>query len=1104
MRCRRGSAGSLFLAASFLACFAFTGSAQNQTMPPPPLGWKGQIRPPFSPAAANPYGRSQALAPNGVPRAQLSDTTPNFGGFYAAPFIEGSDTDPGQVQLVTGDFNGDGSPDLARINSFGDVTVRLNDGKGGFGAPVDSQLPNDISSGESIRSAQSADLNGDGISDLIAVRSGSSEVLLVALGNKDGTFQTPTSLALPNLGTVLVPFAIAVGSLTSANHVDLAAVIANGDHQLLLQSFLNDGAGHFTAVAPQTIASPAQEDNERVSVTAVIADPRHTGKPALLLRRLAIKTTSAQFVDLLAGRGDGTFEAPVPLATFPSATYGAVNVASLVVTSLRHDPDNPDLVVNNGASIYVALNNGDGTFAAPTQVFEHQGIGITQLLVADLDSDGYADLIAVTDGSLSTLKGKGDGSFGNVVSAAVAHGDPSPYETAFTVAGDFDGDGKVDFVNSDWYGDLEVAFGRGDGSFAATPVLYLSNTPVQPAPILASAVADLNGDGITDLLTQAPIDVYTALADGKGGFVYKLALPQSAYNTRYIEPVTGDFDGDGRQDAILVGWDGTAAVALSKGDGTLKTPVAVIKPAPALSCALGYAAVGDIDGDGKQDIVFTYGGDANCSSDTTTPSGYFVVKGKGNGTFSAPVFHAQGSDLFLAGLAKFHGKNQPLDLVLGDWRYPDPKVPAVTLLAGNGDGSFGAPVTIADNYQIAQILTDDFNQDGKPDLTVVAENSLVKGGALLYAGHGDGTFTSPSVLGAGLLDEAAVYTDVNGDGIPDLVGAVNQRKLQVYLGTGKGSFASPQEYLFPSNQTLLFAGNFLGDNTQSIVSATGIFSGTAFFMNQGGTKFTVKPSATTVPVGATVDLAATLVATLDGRPAPTGTITFYDGTTQLGSVAVGSSLNAVALATGTHQITAKYSGDADFNPNAAAAVTVTVQPGTPDFTLDSSASTLTVSKGQSGTLTLKVAGNGNIMGSVAFQCSGLPSEATCSFSPASLSVTGTAAQSATLTIGTKAASSSARAAWGSGGGLLGGGAALAVLFVGFCPRRRRGWLLMLLAVISFAGVLGISGCGGGSASNPPPSNPGTPTGSSTVTVTATATQGSTTVTHTTAITLTVQ
>jgi hypothetical protein len=214
-----------------------------------------------------------------------------------------------------------------------------------------------------------------------------------------------------------------------------------------------------------------------------------------------------------------------------------------------------------------------------------------------------------------------------------------------------------------------------------------------------------------------------------------------------------------------------------------------------------------------------------------------------------------------------------------------------------------------------------------------------------------------------------------------------------------------------------------------------------------------------------------------------GTVNFFNGTAQVGSGPVNNgaatfSYNPSALAVGTYSMTAAYRQNGNFATSTSAAQILSVQ----DFqiTLPTNPTTVTVTApGQKGTTTLTITPLGGFNQTINYSCSGLPSEATCTFSSSS-------ATTETVTVQTMAPS-----AWLNEGpfgrrrGLF-----YALLLPGFlgllvtAGNRKRtlrgGRLLGLIAVLAIS-TLWMPACGGGSTSRVQ-GNPGTPTGSSTVTI----------------------
>lgn len=263
------------------------------------------------------------------------------------------------------------------------------------------------------------------------------------------------------------------------------------------------------------------------------------------------------------------------------------------------------------------------------------------------------------------------------------------------------------------------------------------------------------------------------------------------------------------------------------------------------------------------------------------------------------------------------------------------------------------------------------------------------------------------------------------------------------------------------------------------------------------TALSMSPTSLNVGSASPVNLSATVTPSSGGPP--TGSVTFMNGSTAIGSpvplsASGGASLsyNPSSLTGGTYPITATYSGDTQFVTSTSAAQSLNVV----DFSIAASPTTVSISApGGTGTATITITDLGGFNANLSFSCAGLPSQANCTFTPVS-------ATSETLTITTTAATAKLerrphmdmRAFYA----LLLPGLMGIVVLPG--TRKKMRWLI-LIGVLAIS-VLWMAGCGGGGGSNPP-SNPGTPAGNSTITISA-ATSGANAVTHTTKITLSVQ
>jgi hypothetical protein len=266
------------------------------------------------------------------------------------------------------------------------------------------------------------------------------------------------------------------------------------------------------------------------------------------------------------------------------------------------------------------------------------------------------------------------------------------------------------------------------------------------------------------------------------------------------------------------------------------------------------------------------------------------------------------------------------------------------------------------------------------------------------------------------------------------------------------------------------------------------------------------------PFGSFVYLRAD-VAGLSGFGVPTGLVTFLDGVNPVdggNSLMLNSAGNTatpngiLTFDTGTHTISANYYGDASFNPSVSPqSQSFTITPG---FfgTIPSGQSTVSISaQGGSGATSLSVSNSTGFSGTIGLACSGLPSEATCVFSPTSITANGTASTtSVSITVNTKAptrmASSQQKTGWRPGAWMLGVGLLFSSVLVGGKKQRTRG--LFLLLTVALVVVAPSCGGGGSPASKAPPPDLGTPTGVSAIFVSATS--GS--IVSTSAFTLVVQ
>jgi hypothetical protein len=265
-------------------------------------------------------------------------------------------------------------------------------------------------------------------------------------------------------------------------------------------------------------------------------------------------------------------------------------------------------------------------------------------------------------------------------------------------------------------------------------------------------------------------------------------------------------------------------VLLGDGDGTFQAPVLYAAgPDPRA------LVVGDFNGDGRTDLAVVHGETLD-SNGRLIPgtSGVAVLMGNGDGTFRAPIMTVVGSGLFGLVAGDFNGDGRT-DLAVANLKFPqDPDPYGVFVLLGKGDGTFQAPVMYSVGVFPYALVAGDFNGDGRTDLAVANSASLNKygnplpgtGRVSVLLGNGDGTFRAPVAYAVGSNPDALAAGDFKGDGRTDLaVASFSDDTVSVLLGNGDGTFRPQAIYPVGSNPGAVAAGDFNGDGRTDLAVA---------------------------------------------------------------------------------------------------------------------------------------------------------------------------------------------------------------------------------------------------------------------------------------------
>jgi hypothetical protein len=327
--------------------------------------------------------------------AAFSQTLGLFGPAQGSPFQAG--TSP--IAIATGDFNGDGKPDLAVANEYtndfrggGTITILLNNGSGGFvaaGSPIGVTFsPATIVTG---------DFNNDGILDLALADNGLTSdagQLSIFLGNGQGGFtQAPGFPFAVGPG----PFSLAVADFNHDGNLDLAIAL-NRTNQV--EVLLGNGQASFISSRFSAGAGPR---------AVVAGDFNGDGN-----MDLAVANFSGSNISVLLGDGTGNFT-PAPGSPF-AVTGSGSNLGPIAMAAGDFNEDGHlDLAIANSAVNNVAILLGDGTgalSAAPASPFP-TGSFPTWIAVGDVNGDGHLDLAIANANSnnVTVLAGNGAAAF---------------------------------------------------------------------------------------------------------------------------------------------------------------------------------------------------------------------------------------------------------------------------------------------------------------------------------------------------------------------------------------------------------------------------------------------------------------------------------------------------------------------------------------------------------------------------------------------------------------------------------------------------------------------------------------------------------------------
>jgi hypothetical protein len=628
-------------------------------------------------------------------------------------------------QFLAIDLNGDGNLDYIFLTPRG-VTIQLTKSDNSLASTVQYSLGFSPDLDNSTIAA--GDFNGDGKLDLAISNPGLGQFdpggLVLLLGNGDGTFQSPESVASPPN-----PGSLAVADFDGDGSLDLAVASFSSPAVAILTG---KGDGTFNPA----FSIPTGGDSQGVVSSILAVDLNADGQPDLVVANRAYPSSSkGSSLSVLLNSG-GRFQPPavIPLAAPLRPDY-------LAYADLNNDGITDLLAVSQSASAMIVLiGNSDGTFQSPAAY----ATGNSPASIATAKLQDGNSLIVTPDQASGNL-------WFSVVSPDGVVGAPPYYllggATGIAI-GDLDGDGLADAVVA---GQNGLTVQLTTNSQLQTPVTY----PVRASQV---AIGDMNGDGRPDIVANGST---VLLGNGDGTFqtpiVTQLTLSAQGF-------ALADFNHDGKLDVVAAGAarsapDSNSAIVVltGNGDGTFQPPINL--PVSGVPEAV---AVGDLNGDGIPDIAAV-----TVTGFNTTGLGktaLLVFLGNGDGTFqpanTLPLKLDGGTNSALV-IADFNNDGKP-DIALSSNNDDS----TIYILFGDGAGNFQQAPKLPVSREDFPVYLSAADIDGDGNLDLIAAHSFGQLDATYFLGNGDGTFQAEQQLPSGnspaavAVDQAERYTTI--------------------------------------------------------------------------------------------------------------------------------------------------------------------------------------------------------------------------------------------------------------------------------------------------------------------------------------------------------
>ncbi len=630
------------------------------------------------------------------------------------------------VVIAMGDLDGDGKYDMA-VDNYGSNTMSVFRNTSTYGS-ISFAAKVDYATGSSPQCITLGDIDGDGKPDL-AVSNASSNT--VSVFRNTGTTGSIGFAAKVDFATGVAPVIVTIGDINGDGKVDLATSNYTSNTVSVLRNMSSSGTISFDTKADISTGSNLR--------SVAIADLDGDGLQDLVTANEGTNNVSAI---------RNTPQFPPTISSYTPLS-GAVNATvSITGTNYNTTASNNDVffgatkaTATAGSSTSLTVTVPAGATYAPIMVLNR---GTT------LSAYSSAYFTPVFSPNKSTLTVD---DFAAKVDVTAGSG---PYGVSI---GDIDGDGKSDLAVAN-YTDGTVSVLRNTGSSGtisfATKIDFTAGT--NPYVV---AIGDIDGDGLLDLVVanRNSTSVSVLRNTSTSGNISFAASVDFTTGSAPVSVAIGDLDGDGKPD-LAVANNNAASVSVLRNTGSNGTISFATKVDYTTGSNPYNVAIGDIDGDGKPEIVVT--------NYTATSVSVFLNTGSlGNISFAAKSDFTVGTDPSSVAIGDIDGDGKP-DIAVTNFLSDNLSVLRNT--GSTGSISFATKVDFATRQSPNGIAIGDIDGDGKADLTTANANAASASVLRNIGSSGTINFDTRVDLSSGTnnLPQAVAVGDIDGDGKPDI------------------------------------------------------------------------------------------------------------------------------------------------------------------------------------------------------------------------------------------------------------------------------------------------------------------------------------------------